>query len=65
MEIQNRLYSPRELIVANGGPLPLSISAVYAAIRRGEIPVVKIGHRKMVPSWFLEKLLAGNQEAAS
>ena len=49
----NRYYSPKDVIVANGGILPLSRSAVYAAIRSGEIPAKQIGKRLLIPGSFL------------
>ena len=52
-----RFYSPKDIIVANGGILPMSLSSVYAAITRGEIPCKIIGHRKLIPGSFLAKLL--------
>lgn len=50
----NRYYSPKEIITANGGIFPMSLSAVYAAITRGEIPCKAIGTRKFIPGSFLE-----------
>ena len=49
----NRYYSPKEIITANGGILPMSRSAVYAAIRSGEIPAKQIGKRLLIPGTFL------------
>lgn len=49
----NRYYSPKDLIVANGGILPMSRSSVYAAIRKGEIPAKQIGKRLLIPGTFL------------
>lgn len=52
----NRYYSAKDVIVANGGILPLSRSAVYAAIRSGEIPAKQIGKRLLIPGTFLLEL---------
>ena len=52
----NRYYSPKDIIVANGGILPMSRSSVYAAIRTGEIPAKQIGKRLFVPGTFLLEL---------
>lgn len=52
-----RFYSPREIITANGGILPMSLSAVYAAIERKEIPCKSIGNRKFIPGTFLQSFL--------
>lgn len=58
MQIEkNRLYSPREVIVANGGILPLSLSAVYSGMARGEIKSKTIGKRKMIPGGVLLDLV--------
>jgi hypothetical protein len=53
----NRFYSPREIIVANGGILPMSLSAVYAAISSKEIPCRTIGKRKFIPGTYLLEFL--------
>ena len=52
----NRFYSPKDIIVANGGILPMSRSAVYAAIRTGEIPAKQIGKRLLILGTFLLEL---------
>ncbi len=51
----NRFYSVKEIIVKNGGPLPLSLSAVYSAIRAGDIPVKKIGKRLFISGKYLSE----------
>ncbi len=63
--VEKRFYSPKEIIVANGGILPLSLSSVYAAIANGEIPCKVIGHRKLIPGTYLFKLLESEQVASS
>ena len=50
----NRFYSPKELIVENGGILPISLSAVYNAIAKNQIPSVELGSRKLIPGAFLK-----------
>lgn len=52
----DRFYSPKELITANGGPLPLSLSAVYSAIRAGTIPSKQLGKRLLIPGDYLKQL---------
>lgn len=52
-----RLYSVKELISKNGGPLPISMAGLYSAINRGEIECVTIGRRKFIPSAELERIL--------
>lgn len=54
--MERKWLSPKELIVANGGVLPLSLAAVYQAIRRGEIPCQRIGKRILIPASFLKNL---------
>ncbi|MBO5168018.1 MAG: hypothetical protein J6B49_02845 [Phascolarctobacterium sp.] len=51
------LYNAKDVITKNGGPLPISLSCVYAGIRNGSIPSVTIGTRKLIPSWYIEELL--------
>lgn len=38
---------------------PLGRSATYDAVRRGEIPSVRIGGRILIPSRAIERLFAG------
>ena len=57
MVIENRLYSPKEVITKNGGIIAISLSALYAAINNGEIPVRVVGKRKLIPGWFLKELI--------
>jgi len=40
----------------------ISRNSAYEAARRGDIPVVKIGGRVLVPRVAFEKLLAGDLE---
>ena len=35
------------------------INQTYEAVHRGEIPSIKIGHRRYVPAWFFRKLMGG------
>lgn len=42
---------------AGMGVLGLSRAGAYAAARKGELPVVRIGRRMVVPRHALEKLL--------
>ncbi|WP_405384300.1 hypothetical protein [Phascolarctobacterium sp.] len=53
----NRFFNAKELIVKNGGPLPISLSAVYAGIKDGTIPVVTMGKRKLIPKWYIDSLI--------
>lgn len=53
----SRLYSPKEVITSNGGILPMSLSGIYQAVSRNEIPVKKIGTRIFIPGKYLQSLL--------
>lgn len=56
-----RLYSVKEIISKNGGPIPMSIAGIYSAIKRGEIMCITIGRRKFVPAHELERLLSSSK----
>ena len=59
MENKNeRLFDLTSLIASNGGPIPISRAGIYAAAAKGDIPTVRIGRRRFVPSWFVDQLLA-------
>ena len=62
---EKRFYSAKEVIVANGGILPMSVSAVYVNIRKNIIPSKVIGRRKMIPGSYLKKLLEEPPQATS
>jgi excisionase family DNA binding protein len=47
-----------------GRLLGLGRNATYAAAERGDIPVLRIGGRLLVPKAALERLLAGANQAA-
>jgi len=36
----------------------LSKAGIYLAVKKGDIPVVKIGKRLLVPSWFVNQLIS-------
>lgn len=52
----NRFYSPKEIITENGGMFPMSLSAVYNAISKKQIPSIKIGGRKLIPGSYLQEV---------
>ena len=52
----NRFYSPKELIVENGGILPMSLSAVYNALAKKQSPSIQLGNRKLIPGSYLKEL---------
>lgn len=60
--VQPKLYEVNEIIQANGGPLPVAKSTVYAYIKKGIIPCVHIGSRKFISSIYVDKLLNSSNE---
>lgn len=52
------LYSVKEVIEKNGGPIPMSLGGIYEAINRGEIACITIGRRKFIPKTELERILS-------
>ncbi len=42
--------------------LGIGRSAAYAAVKRGEIPALRIGHRLLIPRAALDRMLAGAHE---
>ena len=42
--------------------LRISRGSAYEAAKRGEIPIIRIGRRLLVPSAALERLLAGDTQ---
>jgi len=45
--------------------LGIGRSSAYEAVRRGELPVIRIGRRYVVPRAALERLLSEPQESVS
>ena len=37
--------------------VPLSRSGLFQAIKRGEIPVIRVGKRIFIPSWWVDKIV--------
>lgn len=37
--------------------IPLSRSGLYAAVKKGLIPCQRIGHRILIPSYFVDNLI--------
>jgi excisionase family DNA binding protein len=52
-QVNRRTYSIEEAATVLG----ISRSAAYRAARRGEIPILVVGHRKLVPAARLRELL--------
>lgn len=57
MSTNKTLYELPELLRKNGGPIPMSRAGIYAAVKSGVIPSVRVGRRVFVPSWYVDSLL--------
>lgn len=44
--------------------LGIGRNTAYEAVRRGEIPSIRIGYRVLIPRAALERLLKGEEKAA-
>ena len=54
--MDEKYYSVKELTKTEGGILP--VSALYSAIRRGDLRVVRIGKRILIPESALNEVLS-------
>jgi excisionase family DNA binding protein len=62
MPRESKWIEPDTLSVPEAGKrLGISRNLAYEAAARGEIPIIRIGHRVLVPRVALERLLAGFQ----
>ena len=52
-DTEKRLLSVDEF----AGPANISPSSVRRMIKAGTIPVIELGCRKLIPSWYLDDLL--------
>ena len=59
-ESNNRVLTVREAAAY----LRLGLNTTYEAIRRGELPAVRVGRRLLVPRAALERLLAESMPPA-
>jgi hypothetical protein len=39
-----------------GGPKVISIETLYNQAKKGELPVVQFGLRKLVPMWYVKQI---------
>ena len=54
----NRLLEPPTVSVVNAGAiLGWSKNSTYAAVKRGELPVIRLGHKARVPTEKLKQML--------
>ena len=44
-----------------GGPRKIAKGTIYAAIKKGDIPAVKVGRRAIIPNWYIEIITKGPQ----
>lgn len=56
--MDEKYYSVKELTKNEGGILPVSLSTLYSAIRRGDLRVVRIGKRILIPESALNEVLS-------
>ena len=61
MDLNRRTFTIQEAATVLG----LGRSAAYDAARRGDLPVIRIGHRLLVSRAVLDRLLDGSPPAAS
>lgn len=54
----SKLISISKLSKEKGGPLDVSAQLLYRLARCGEIPVVRLGRRVLVPTYWVEKMTA-------
>ena len=55
------LYTPKEVIEKNGGPLPLSLGGVYKYCSEGRIPTIRIGSKIFIHANYIQNLLNENK----
>lgn len=51
-----RMYTLKELLAENGGPLPISRSGAYSLVERSVIPSFRLGNKILVPADFVQEL---------
>ena len=39
-----------------GGKEKIATATLYAAVKAGQVPSVRIGRRILIPRWFIEKI---------
>ena len=59
------LTKPTCSVVDAGAVLGLTRGEAYAAAKRGEIPTLQFGRRKIVPTALLKRMLAGETLATA
>jgi hypothetical protein len=54
-----KLLTIPEIIKEHGDQIRWSKPFWYSLARKGEIPTIRYGRKVCIPSWFVDKLLAG------
>ena len=62
MNSEQNFYEVDELHKIMGGPRKIAKGTIYAAIKKGDIPAVKVGRRALIPRWFVEHITNGPKE---
>ena len=62
MDSENNFFEVEELHKIMGGPCKIAKGTIYAAIKKGEIPAVKVGRRALIPRWFVEHITNAPQK---
>ena len=53
--MEKQMMSVKDFMAAVG----VSRSFAYKLIREGEVPIVRLGRRALIPRWFVEKIVNG------
>ena len=56
METNQNFVDVEELHKLMGGARKIAKGTIYGAIKRGDIPSVKIGRRAFIPKWYVEHI---------
>ena len=59
MESSQNFVDVEELHKIMGGPRKIAKGTLYAAIKKGDIPAVKVGRRALIPRWYIEYITHG------
>lgn len=51
---ETKLFTINEAL----GIIPLSRSGIFQAVKRGDIPVTRVGKRIFIPAWWINKITA-------
>jgi len=65
LSIEEIRQRPTVTVEIAGAALGLGRSSAYAAVRRGEVPAIRIGRRLVVPTGHLLRLLGADLPAGT